>query len=124
MKVSVKPSSAADLLFGIVEDNLTVPFPVNSIEEYYTALYMFPHKFEDLFAIMTSMLKNKFSEIVSHTFIVVMAKYFNSSDEIREMITEVYLDKLEKAWDSLLNTQITFVPKESPDGEVIQGIEW
>ena len=124
MKVSVKPAAAADLLFGIVEDNLTVPFPVNSIEEYYTALYMFPNKFEDLFAIMTSILKNKFSEITSHTFIVVMAKYFNSSEEIREMITEDYLNKLEQAWDSLVNTQITFVPKESPDGEVIRGIEW
>ena len=124
MKVSVKPAAAADLLFNIVQDNLTVPFPVNSIEEYYTALYMFPNKFEELFTVMVSLLRNKFSEIISHTFIVVMSKYFNSTQEIAEMITETYLEHLEKAWDDLVNTQITFVSKESPDGEVIRGIEW
>lgn len=116
--------SLEDLLVKIGTTNEMYEFPLGEIDNDFTHLYINQENFEVIWAGMHKYLKQKFSSIVSHTFVLVTGKHFGEVADIPSMEFEDYYSTLDSLYENLRNTYICIVKKDSEDGEMIRNIDF
>ena len=112
-----------ELLVKIALDQELIKFPIGEIEEYFTEFVISQKEFETIWLSCLKFLKNKFSHITAHTFVVVSSKYFNSNESFQDLDTSIYIERLECLYEDLSRVLICPIPKESSDGEIIKELK-
>ena len=113
-----------NLLVKIGTSNEMYEFPLGEIDNDYTHLYLNQQHFEVLWLGIVKFLREKYSNIVSHTFVLVSSKYFAEEDEVSKMDEMDYFANLDSLYDNLKKCFICIVPKDSEDGELMKEINF
>lgn len=111
-----------ELLIKIANDNESYPFPMEAIEEYFTAMVLRPDVFNDIWYAALEKLKNKYSNIVGNIFILISGKYFDAETDINALTVAEFYDKVDSLYNNLRLVRVSIIQKDSPDGELVRSI--
>jgi hypothetical protein len=124
MELAFQNESLEELLVKIGTSNEMYEFPIGEIDNDFTHLYLNQENFEILWTGMHKYLKDKFSNIVAHTFVMTTGKHFGEHEDITKMDEMDYFNTLDALYDNLKNIYFCIVPKDSEDGEMIREINF
>lgn len=111
-----------ELLIKIANDNESYPFPMEAIEEHFTAMVLRPDVFNDIWYAALEKLKNKYSNIVGNIFILISGKYFDAETDINALTVGEFYDKVDSLYNNLRLVRVSIIQKDSPDGELVRSI--
>lgn len=109
------------LLNEIVKDHTTYSFPISSVNRDLNQLFFNQKSFDNLCASIFLKLKRKHGKMVAHIFYLSLDRVFPKQlMEIDSIPPSKYCDKIEELILLLHNIRITRIPKDSPDGIMMQ----
>jgi|LakMenE18May11ns_1017448.scaffolds.fasta_scaffold9739007_2 hypothetical protein len=111
-----------ELLIKIANDNESYPFPLESIEEHFTAMVLRRDLFNDIWYAALEKLKNKFSSIVGNAFILISGRYFDSETDLTTLDELEYYKRVDDLYNNLKVVRVSIIQKDSPDGELIKNL--
>lgn len=109
------------LLDDIIEDNNTFNFPYDDIKM--ELLSMLLHKDEMLYFVqqITKRLTSIHSKDMAKIFVGLLNKYTQDNNaDLQNMTDDEYMNFVDGFIQELQDIQITIVPKNSPDGEMLK----
>lgn len=111
------------LLEGVVKDNPTYKFPVETISKELTNMFLEPLEF-DYFTIQSyRKLKSEFGETIAHIFLSTLdLKLKLKERDIYTLSTQEYQVEIENFLTTLENLYITKIDKKSSDGEMMSAM--
>ena len=112
-----------ELLIQIANDNESYPFPLEAVEEHFTAMVLNKMLFNEVWYAALQKLKHKYSDIIGNTFIVVSSKYFNEDTDFNTIDELEYYQKINSLYDNLKSVRVSIIQKDSPDGELIKSLQ-
>lgn len=108
------------LLEPIIEDNQTLPFPVEDIRKELISMVISQDEFQYFMEQSFRMLKKKYGHIIASVFLEVLQREMKIHiDNIFNLEYPDYVERVDSMISTLESINITTIPKNTPDYELV-----
>lgn len=112
------------LLESLVRDNETFKFPIESISQELTHLFLEAVEFDFFMMTIYKKLNSLYGMVIAHIFVQTMELKLKLNErDIYTLSIEEYQKEVADAISSLENLYITKISKTSSDGELLEAMQ-